>query len=124
MSYFLSHYSGTTALGLKAWQSGAINAVLVFVLVTCFVTDWRHGKILNKVTFPAMFAGLLLNWTFSIGNHRDNAGLFWALLGWAVGMGIQWVPFMLGFAKAGDVKLLAAVGALKGWAFCLCGFLY
>jgi prepilin peptidase CpaA len=29
-----------------------------------------------------------------------------------------------GFAKAGDVKLLAAVGALKGWAFCLFGFLY
>jgi prepilin peptidase CpaA len=48
----------------------------------------------------------------------------WSLLGWAIGMGIQWVPFMLGLAKAGDVKLLAAVGALKGWAFCLFGFLY
>ena len=48
----------------------------------------------------------------------------WALMGWAVGMGIQWVPFMLGFAKAGDVKLLAAVGALKGSAFCIFGFLY
>ena len=45
-------------------------------------------------------------------------------MGWAVGMGIQWVPFMMGFAKAGDVKLLAAVGALKGWAFCAFGFLY
>ena len=31
---------------------------------------------------------------------------------------------MLGFAKAGDVKLLAAVGALKGWSFCTFGFLY
>ncbi|HEX8463146.1 MAG TPA: hypothetical protein VF627_00885, partial [Abditibacterium sp.] len=35
-----------------------------------------------------------------------------------------WIPFMLGLAKAGDVKLLAAVGALKGWAFCTFGFLY
>jgi prepilin peptidase CpaA len=39
-------------------------------------------------------------------------------------MAIQWVPWMLGLAKAGDVKLLAAVGALKGWAFCVFGFLY
>ena len=119
MSYYLSHYSAQTAFGLNSWQIGMINAVLIVVLVICFVTDWQRGKILNVVTFPAMLAGLALNGVFGGGT-----GLGWALLGWAVGMGIQWVPFMLGFAKAGDVKLLAAVGALKGWSFCLFGFLY
>jgi prepilin peptidase CpaA len=119
MSYYLSHFSAQSALGLSSWQVGIINALLIAVLVICFVTDWQRGKILNVVTFPAMLAGLALNGAFG-----GLTGLGWALLGWAVGMGIQWVPFMLGFAKAGDVKLLAAVGALKGWSFCLFGFLY
>ena len=119
-----SHFSAQSALALSAIQSGVINVVLVWLLVTCFVTDWREGKIFNKVTFPSMAAGLVLCGAFGLVNGKGAVGFQWALLGWAVGMGIQWVPFMLGFAKAGDVKLLAAVGALKGWAFCVCGFLY
>ncbi len=119
MNFFLSHLSAKDALGLASWQVLALNAVLSLVLITCFISDWRHGKIWNKVTFPAMLAGILLNGAFG-----GLDGLKWALVGWAVGMGIQWVPFMLGFAKAGDVKLLAAVGALKGPAFCIFGFLY
>jgi prepilin peptidase CpaA len=119
MDLFLSHFTAKDALGLTSWQVLAINALLSLVLVICFVTDWRQGKIFNKVTFPAMLAGILLNGAFGGAN-----GFKWALVGWAVGMGIQWVPFMLGFAKAGDVKLLAAVGALKGPAFCIFGFFY
>ncbi|HEY0075293.1 MAG TPA: A24 family peptidase [Abditibacteriaceae bacterium] len=124
MSYYLSRFTGQTALGLNTTQVWTINAVLIAVLIICFVTDWKKGKILNVVTFPAMLAGLLLNGLFGQSTMGDGTGFLWALLGWAVGMGIQWVPFMLGFAKAGDVKLLAAVGALKGWSFCLFGFLY
>jgi prepilin peptidase CpaA len=66
-----------------------------------------------------MLCGLLLNGLFG-----GFGGLTWAFFGWCVGMAIQWVPYQMGFAKAGDVKLLAAVGALKGWAFCCFGFLY
>lgn len=124
MSYYLSRFTGQTALGLNNTQVWTLNILLIAVLVICFVTDWQKGKILNVVTFPAMLAGLLLNGLFGQSTMGDGTGLLWALLGWAVGMGIQWVPFMLGFAKAGDVKLLAAVGALKGWSFCLFGFLY
>ena len=120
----LSHSSAQSALALSAFQVGVINAVLAWLLVTCFVSDWKQGKIFNKVTFPSMAAGLLLSGVFGTINGLGALGFYWALLGWAVGMGIQWVPFMLGFAKAGDVKLLAAVGALKGWAFCISGFLY
>ncbi len=124
MSYYLSHFTGQSALKLSVGQVWTLNVILIGVLVTCFVTDWRRGKILNVVTFPAMLAGILINGVFGSNNGQGGTGFIWALLGWAVGMGIQWVPFMLGFAKAGDVKLLAAVGALKGWAFCLFGFLY
>jgi len=119
MSYYFSKFSGADAAGLSQTAVLLIDSVLVVLLVTCAVTDTKRGKILNIVTFPSMLAGLILNGAFG-----HTTGLVWALLGWLVGMAIQWIPFMLGFAKAGDVKLLAAVGALKGWAFCLFGFLY
>ena len=96
-----------------------INFVLLAVILTCAYTDTKTGKILNKVTFPAMIGGIVLNTIFG-----GLYGFWWSLIGWTVGMAIQWIPFTLGFAKAGDVKLLAAVGALKGWAFCTFGFLY
>lgn len=96
-----------------------LNTALLLLLAVCAWTDGREGKIYNKYTFPAMLFGIGIH--FSFGGFD---GLKYSLLGWAVGMGIQWVPYMLGLAKAGDVKLLAAVGALKGWAFCTFGFLY
>lgn len=119
MQFYFSKFSSVEAAGLSPTAVLVINSVLVAVLLICAVTDARRGKILNVVTFPAMLAGLALNGAFG-----GSKGFLWSLLGWAVGMGIQWIPFMLGFAKAGDVKLLAAVGALKGWAFCTFGFVY
>jgi prepilin peptidase CpaA len=118
MGYYFSKWSGAE-VGVTSTGMLLIDTALIAVLLTCAITDTKRGKILNIVTFPAMFIGLALNGAFG-----GTSGLVWALLGWAVGMAIQWVPFMLGFAKAGDVKLLAAVGAFKGWAFCLFGFLY
>jgi len=96
-----------------------IDAVLIVFLVFCAITDFKTGKVLNKATFPAMLLGLALNGTFG-----GLKGLVWSAIGLCFGIAIQWVPFMLNFAKAGDVKLLGAVGALKGWYFCFFGFLY
>lgn len=95
------------------------NLILVAFLITCAYTDATKAKIYNKYTFPAMGFGLAIHTAFG-----GFEGFKWSLLGWTLGMAIQWIPFMLGLAKAGDVKLLAAVGALKGWSFCLFGFLY
>jgi prepilin peptidase CpaA len=118
MGFYFSRWSGAQ-VGINPAGLMVIDAVLLLVIVYCAYTDTTTGKIFNKITFPAMLAGIVLNAVFG-----GATGLVWALIGWAAGMAIQWVPFMLGFAKAGDVKLLAAVGALKGWAFCLFGFLY
>jgi prepilin peptidase CpaA len=117
-AFIFSRFTNTEA-GVSYTGVLLINSLLAVVLIVCAMTDARQGKILNIITFPAMLFGLVLNYMFG-----GRAAFLWSLLGWAVGMGIQWVPFMLGLAKAGDVKLLAAVGALKGWAFCVFGFLY
>jgi prepilin peptidase CpaA len=119
LNWFSSWSSVEAAPAINGAGLWILNALLVGLLAVCAYTDGREGKIYNKYTFPAMLLGVALHFVFG-----GIEGLKWSLLGWAVGMGIQWVPFMLGFAKAGDVKLLAAVGALKGWAFCVFGFLY
>ena len=118
MGFYFSHFSSID-IGVSSVGNICLNVLLILLIVICGITDAREHKIYNKVTFPVMLAGIVLNAAFA-----GWQGLIWALIGWAFGMAIQWVPFMLGFAKAGDVKLLAAVGALKGWFFCTFGFLY
>ncbi|PQV64913.1 prepilin peptidase CpaA [Abditibacterium utsteinense] len=105
--------------GLSSTGVVLCNFALAIFLAICAYTDGTRAKIYNKVTFPAMLAGLLLHGIFG-----GAQSLIYSALGLAVGFGIQFVPWMLGLAKAGDVKLLMAVGALKGWAFCCFGFLY
>lgn len=117
MSFFQQFTSAQN--GLSSLGVGACDLVLALFLCACAYTDGTRGKILNKYTFPAMLAGL--------GFHAAFGGLpalGWSALGLAVGFGLQFVPWRLGLAKAGDVKLLMGVGALKGWAFCCFGFLY
>lgn len=118
LSQIFSKFS-SAEVGIAPTGVLLLNGTLVLLLLICSYSDAKYSKIWNKVTFPVMALGLILNFAFG-----GVTGLIWSFIGWAVGMGIQWIPFMLGFAKAGDVKLLAAVGALKGWAFCVFGFLY
>lgn len=96
-----------------------LDAILAAALLIIIYTDARHGKIYNWVTFPAIGLGIGINAALGHG-----AGLKLSLIGLLVGLGIQFLPWQMGLAKAGDVKLLAAVGALKGWYFLLFGFLY
>lgn len=95
------------------------NVVLVVVLIICVVTDINERKIYNKVVFPA----LLMAW---IGHGVTGGwyGLKMSIAGFLVGLGILLIPFVMGGMGAGDVKLLALVGALKGTVFVLTAALY
>lgn len=73
------------------------------------LTDLRTRRIPNVLTFAAagaalVFAGVTGGW----------AGLGLALAGWAVGCALFLPFFLLGGMGAGDVKLLAALGAWLG----------
>ncbi|WP_025027358.1 A24 family peptidase [Caldalkalibacillus mannanilyticus] len=90
------------------------DVVLVTILVICVITDLKSRKIYNKVIFPGLLIAL-----FSQVLLHGWAGLGTAMVGFMIGLGILLIPYLLGGMGAGDVKLLALIGALKGSHFVL-----
>src|SRR5688572_9208500 len=97
----------------------ALDAALIAGLLYAVFTDLRIRKISNKLTYPVMLFGLLAN--LAIGGWE---GIQQASVGWLAGLGIMLIPFLLGAMGAGDVKLMAAIGAVKGPEFVLLATLY
>ncbi len=96
-----------------------VDCLLIALIVICVITDLRERKIYNKVLLPFLLAGLVLNSVTG-----GFSGLTFALAGTAVGFSILLIPYLLGGMGAGDVKLLAVVGGLKGAAFVLTAAVY
>jgi prepilin peptidase CpaA len=79
------------------------------VALAACVTDLRVRRIPNVLTFGAAGAALIFHAVAPTGH-----GLVSALAGWLVGAAVLFLPFALGGLGAGDVKLLAALGAWLG----------
>ncbi|KIL38366.1 hypothetical protein SD70_26870 [Gordoniibacillus kamchatkensis] len=90
------------------------NALLTALLAVSAATDIKSRKIYNKTLLPAWIAALVLH-VWLEGWH----GAATSLLGCAAGLGVLLVPYLMGGMGAGDVKLLAVVGAIKGTGFVL-----
>ena len=90
------------------------NILLITILAVCVATDLRERKIYNKIIFP----GLLIAFTshLLLGGFQN---LLLSLAGFGLGFGILLIPYFMGGMGAGDVKLLALIGALKGSSFVL-----
>ena len=98
--------------------STASDVALAGVLVVSAVTDLRLHRIFNVVTYPAILAGL-------IGAAAGFGPPFGsALTGCLVGGLSFYVLFAAGWMGGGDVKLMAAVGAFKGFPFILHAMFY
>lgn len=91
-----------------------INLVLLILVVASALSDTLHGKIYNKVTYPAVILGALLNTLLEGGE-----GLRSSLLGFGVGFVPFFIFCLMGLVHGGDVKLLAAIGAIRGYPFIL-----
>lgn len=96
-----------------------IKIVLITILLISIYTDIKDRKILNSVTIPSIIFAVFY---FLITQGVD--GFFFSGKGFLVGLGLLIIPFMLGGMGAGDVKLLAAIGALMGTSFVFYSFIY
>lgn len=89
-----------------------INLVLFAVLAIACTTDMRARRIPNALTFPTVLLGVVLNGVlFGLDGVRESAA------GTGVGLVMLLPLFVLRWMGAGDVKLMAAIGALMGVEF-------
>lgn len=98
---------------MNIWELSA-DVLLMVVLVASLYTDLRYHKIYNKITFSGVLFGVLIN----IGMNKWK-GIIFSIEGLLAGILIFIIPFALGGLGAGDVKLVGAIGAIKGPVFVL-----
>jgi len=94
-----------------------IAIALAAALLTAVVTDLRSQRIYNWLTFPLMLAGIGLHTAVS-----GLDGLLFSASGFGLGVAVMILPFLLGVMGAGDVKLMAGIGAWVGPSTILTAF--
>ena len=120
LNYILAGLAVGGSLYLLALNSHdpSIVAASIFLALIC-LTDSLYGKIPNLCN-----AGLAL---FGFGLHSYTSGaegFLFALGGLGLGFVLLLLPYLMGGFGAGDVKALAALGALTGPAVLLHVFVY
>lgn len=94
-----------------------VMLVLSVVLVTAAVTDWRSGKVYNRLTYSAMLGGIVIWAVLGFVRFGGVSGLGWGALQSFGGLCAGFIPFAIlmamGGLNGGDVKLMGAVGALS-----------
>jgi len=86
-----------------------LAGLLFMVLLTAVVTDLRSSRVPNWLTFSAM--GIALAAHAWLGN---GDAIIYSLAGLGTGLGLFFLLYLAGGIGAGDVKLMAAIGAFVG----------
>ena len=98
---------------LNNWH---IKTVSVILIIAAWI-DGRELRVPNWITFPMILAGLA--YSTSVGGI---GGLGAGVLGMCVGL-LSLLPlYAVGGMGAGDVKLMAGIGAWLGWEITLAAF--
>ena len=86
------------------------------VLIVAAVIDGIQLRVPNWLTFPMIISGWIFS-SIAYGVAGDGwyVGLGWSLAGTAIGLALLLPAYAIGGMGAGDVKLLAGVGA---WVHC------
>jgi len=104
-------------------RAGLKGEVVVFLASSFFllicITDTLYSRISNLANLALLVAGFACNF-YLAGTH----GLISAALGLLLGFSLFIIPHLMGGMGAGDVKALAALGALVGPGAIFQVFLY
>jgi len=90
-------------------------AVSIFAIIAAYI-DGKELRVPNKLTFPMIIAGWM--WSsihYGMTGEGWYIGLMWSLAGTAVGLATLLPAYTIGGMGAGDVKMMAAIGA---WVHC------
>ena len=100
-------------------MSKAALAVLAVGLVTATVIDIKSRRIPNELTAAMVILGMVL----AVSGASGLSGVG-SILGICFGLLLMMPGYTLGATGAGDVKLMAAVGAIVGPALVLSAFIF
>ena len=89
-----------------------IEFVLVLAVLVATVTDLRSRRIPNWLTVSTVVLAFVLNALIAYPSPVE--GVWLAAKGFALAFALNLVVYMLHMTGAGDLKLLAAVGAMVG----------
>ncbi len=96
-----------------------ITIILGVAIAIATITDLKSQRIYNWLTFPLMASGLIAHTIFG-----GWDGLLLSAGGFGLGLGLMVVPFFFGMMGAGDVKLMAGIGAWLGTDTTFSAFLF
>ena len=95
---------------LLSWLADTWHVwVVTITLIVAAVIDGLQLKVPNWITYPMIIAG----WVYSavLSSYPGWEGLGYSLIGTVVGLALLLPAYAIGGMGAGDVKLLAGVGA-------------
>jgi prepilin peptidase CpaA len=92
-----------------------IQVILLTLVIGAAVYDVRYRRIPNWLTMAGVLAGIAMNTFLAWDSPHRWSGLFFALKGMGLGFGLYLLLYAVRAMGAGDVKLMAAVGAMTGW---------
>ena len=98
--------------------------MLVVLLVTVMYTDARWLRIPNVITYPTMLIGLVLGALEALPGEIFSNGLIDHFVALLLAFALTYPFYAAGGLKAGDAKLLMAIGAMRGVSFLLVAAVY
>ena len=100
------------------------NVVLTALLLAVMYTDWRFLRIPNVFTYPAMLIGIVFGALEAVPGDLFTRGLVDHIAALILAFAIAYPFYAARGLKAGDAKLLMAIGAIRGVNFLLFAAVY